>query len=107
MFRRGKAFYVRKCEEGREVWRSLGTDYELAKRKFRAFKLEGISQSALTVRQAAKSWLDSRIRTGRNEKSRQLAERRVEQYLEPGMGHKLLHKITAEDFRAYRIWLEN
>src|SRR5262245_20058766 len=106
MFRRGEAYGARKCVDGRDIWRSFGSDLELAKRKFREFKLEGIPQSAVTVCRAAKSWLDLRIRTGRNENSRRLAERRVQQYLEPFMGHMLLHKITSEHFRAYRIWLE-
>src|SRR5262245_2018713 len=106
MFRRGKAFYVRKCEGGRETWRSLGTDYQSALRQFRQFKLEGIPESAVTVGQAARSWLDSYIRTARNEQSRLLADKRVEQYLVPFMGYKLLHKVNAESFRAYRIWLE-
>ena len=34
------------------------------------------------------------------------AEVRVERYLVPCLGHKLLPKVTPDDLREYRLWLE-
>lgn len=30
----------------------------------------------------------------------------MEQFLEPFMGYQLLHKVSKEDLRSYRLWLE-
>ena len=60
----------------------------------------------MTVKAAAKGWLKSYIATNRAPKSCVNAGQRVRDYLEPFLGYKLLSKVSKEDLRAYRLWLE-
>jgi hypothetical protein len=57
----------------------------------------------MTVPQAAKRWLDSYIRTARNERGYEVAAARVEQFMIPVFGLRLLEKTTGEHCRAYRL----
>jgi len=110
MFRRtpGGSWYLRLCHSGRDRWASLGSDFTKAVR--RALEVHSGASSTLggrvTVGQAAKRWLETFVRTRHNEKGRKLTEGRVRQYLEPYMGHHQVDRVTGEDFRAYRLWLE-
>ena len=106
MFRRGQAFYARLYIDGRERWRSLGADYNAACRRLRELRGCDVLRPRMTVPQAAKRWLESYIRTGRNERGYDLAAARVEQFMCPFFGLRLLEKITGEHCRAYRLWLE-
>jgi integrase len=109
MFRRGGAFYVRRREGGRDKWRSLGCDLDVAKAKLRKIRLgeEPAVESRLTVVQAAKQWLETYVKTARCEKGQREAEARLENYLEPFFGSKLLSRVNKEELRSYRIWLES
>jgi integrase len=60
----------------------------------------------MTVAVAAKRWLETRVKTGRNEKGQRMSAVRVEKYLKPYMGHLLIAKVTRSHLREYRIWLE-
>lgn len=108
MFRRGHAFYVRLYANRRERWIGLGSDLEEAKRKLREIRQgdEPAMPSRVTVADAADKWLASYVATARNEKGQVLAKTRVERWLKKCMGFALLHRITREDVRAYRLWLE-
>jgi integrase len=107
MFRRGKCFYVRIRGGYRDTWRSLGADYETACRKIRAHKSdEPIAVSRTRVQGAAETWLSTYIATRRTAENAALAKRRVEMYLAPFLGLKLLEKVRAQDLREYRLWLE-
>ena len=105
--RRGRpGFYFRQMMRGRVTLQSLGNEYEAACRKLRSLKTEGMPRSPLTVRDAADRWLESYIATARSGKGPMLARQRVATYLVPFMGRLLLHKLTKEDLRAYRLHLE-
>lgn len=108
MFRRGRSFYVRDRRRGGDHWVSLGDDYELAQQKYRALKRQVVPvvSSKVTVADIAKRWLATRVATGRDEKGQRLAAKRVDKYLNPFVGHVLVSKVTGEDLREYRLWLE-
>jgi integrase len=108
MFRRGKAFYVRDRQGGKDRWLSLGSDYPEALRQLRAVRRRGEAVAGVraTVSQVAERWLANRISTGRNERGQRLARVRVDKYLVPFMGHLLVSKVTAIELREYRLWLE-
>lgn len=62
--------------------------------------------SQVSVSDAVAQWLKGYIATARNPKGQKLSEVRAGLYLEPFMGHRFLNKVTREDLRAYRLWLE-
>src|SRR5262249_53571 len=108
MFRRGHSYYVRLFADGRDPWGSFGSNLNAAKerlREIRECKRPKI-ESGLTVSEAAAQWLASYVATARNEGGHALARARVEQFMDRFLGPKLLHKVTREDLRAYRLWLE-
>src|SRR2546428_1183495 len=105
--RRGRpGYYYRKVESGRVVQAALGTDFEEAKRTLRELERGELPLQDLSLGEAAKQWLESYVRTARNEEFRHLTSRRVELYLQPAMGHLLVQRVRAEHLRAYRIFLE-
>lgn len=106
MLRRGQAFYARLYIDGRERWRSLGRDYNAARRRLRELRGCDVLRPRMTVPQAAKRWLESYIKTARNERGYGLAAARVGQFAIPFFGLRLLEKVTCEHCRAYRLWLE-
>src|SRR5262245_33628423 len=107
MFRRGSAFYIRRRECGRDKWRSLGSDYEEACRVLRALRRgEVTTRPKVRVSEAVAQWLKLYLATARNPKGQRLAKVRAGRYLEPFMGYRLLDKLTREDMRFYRLWLE-
>ncbi len=108
MFRRGRAFYLRDRRRGGDSWVRLADDYTEALNRFQEFKREGVPRPTprVTVAEMAERWLTTRVSTGRGEKDQRTARARVEKYLEPFMGHLLLTKVTGDDLRHYRLWLE-
>ena len=107
MFKRGRAYYVRRREAGRDRWHCLGEDYQVACRKLRELRAGHLPPAVkVTVSAAATTWLDGYVRTARNEKGVKLATRRVELYLSPFFGYRWVGQVTAEDLRQYRLWLE-
>ena len=106
--RKGRpGFHFRRKHHGRVTWIALGMDYQEACRKLRSLKSEEEKPRVeLTVRDAAKRWLESYVATTRGARDQKLARRRVEMYLEPFLGHLLLHRLTKENLRAYRLHLE-
>jgi integrase len=106
MVKRGRAFYFRHIVNGRVIRRSLGTDYHEALRRLRSLKSEKVPLDRITVEQAASGWLTSYVPTARREKDQRLASQRVRDYLVPFLGHLLMERLSREDCRAYRLWLE-
>src|SRR5262245_51485202 len=106
MFKRGRSYYVRLRSQYRDRWIALGSDLEKAKAALREIQRgdEAEVESRLTVSEAAERWLASYVATARNEKGHALARARVDQFLGPFLGTRLLHKVTREDLRAYRLW---
>ena len=110
MFRRkGRpGWYVRLYRSGRERWQSLGTDFAQACDRARALMagLEVTPSNPGTVGHVAERWLESYVRTQRNEKSRRVAAQRVRDYIDPFFGQQLVGRVTREDVRSFRLWLE-
>jgi integrase len=111
MFRRapGGSWYLRLYRSGRERWMSLETsDRHAAMRRAEEVRsgVSGVLAGRVTVGKAVARWLDVYIQTRRNAKGQQLTAGRVRQYLEPFMGHVQLDRLSGEDVRAYRLWLE-
>lgn len=106
LFRRGRSWYIRLREGGSDRWVSLGSDYEEASRRFRRFRNGESVPSRVTVAEAAGRWVDTYVRTARNGKGVELAEARLKRYVIPFLGWKLLGKVTSDDLRSYRLWLE-
>jgi integrase len=52
-------------------------------------------------------WLESYVKTARAEKQQQIAAQRVRDYLDPFFGHMMLDRVTREDVRQFRGWLES
>jgi integrase len=91
---------------GRRVTVKAGTSYEQAARRLRSLKSETPPKLRLTVRDAALQWLERYVPVHRAERDQKLATRRVEMYLVPHLGFRLLHKVGKDDLRAYRLELE-
>ena len=109
MFRRkGRGgWHTRLFRGGRERWIALGPDCEEAKRKLREIRTGGVTVGVrMTVRQAAEKWLEGYVRTRRHQRDHGMTRQRLDDYLLEFMGHMLLHQVTKEDVRAYRLWLE-
>jgi integrase len=102
-----KAYYFRALVDGKDRWVSLGSDYEEACRQLRQLQAGGVvPRSDLTVKLAAERWLLQYVATSRQPKDQVTTKSRVKKYLEPGLGHLLLYRLTKEHVRTYRLWLE-
>ncbi len=111
MFRRkGRpGWYMRLFRGGGERWVSLGADFAKACDNARAL-CAGLTISpnmAGSVSAACGRWLESYIATSRNEQGQRLAAQRVRAYMEPFFGHMLVERVTREDVRSFRLWLES
>jgi integrase len=110
MFRRkGRpGWYVRVHRGGREKWVSLGTDFKKAEGKAKVVHRgeTPLGSSRLTVREAADRWVESYVRTQRTGNGQSLAKQRVRDFFDPFLGQVLLERVTREDVRAFRLWLE-
>ena len=111
MFRRKSrpGWYMRLFREGRERWVSLGTDFAGACDSARALAagLTITPASAGTVGAASERWLESYIRSQRTEKGQRLAAQRVRDFIVPFFGHMLMERVSREDVRSFRLWLES
>src|SRR5262249_31385850 len=111
MFRRkGRpGWYMRLFRAGGERWVSLGTDYAEACDRARALAagLTVDPAKAGAVGGGCKRWLESYVKTARNEKGQKLAAQRVRAYLEPFFGHQHVERVTREDVRSFRLWLQS
>ena len=106
--RKGRpGYYFRKMYAGRVKLIALGTDREAACRKLRSLKSDGPPRAEMTVREASRRWLESHVAIQRSlPRDQELARRRVEMYLDPFLGDHLLSRLTRDDLRWYRLYLE-
>ena len=111
MFRRkGRSgWYMRLYRAGGERWISLGSDFGEACDRARALAagLTVDPAKAGTVGAACERWQESYIGQSRDEKGQKLAAQRVHAYLEPFFGHMLVERVTREDVRSFRLWLQS
>ncbi len=106
MFQRGRSYYIRLFEGGRDKWVSLGPDLEEAKSRLQRLRAGVPTNPKITVAEAAKRWLESYVRTARNEKGQRLACCRAKNYLVPQLGGKAMAEVTPDELRGYRLTLE-
>jgi integrase len=105
--RRGRpGYWFAKRIGGKRITRFLGEDYQEACRQLRQLQRRETPIYRLTVYEAAERWLATYVPTARNEKVQRITKMRVEKYLKPGLGHFRLENLTADQLRAYRLWLE-
>lgn len=104
--RPGRGYYWRKKVEGTVKWVALGRDQELATRRLRELRDGAPLPSKVTVAELAKEWLETYCKTARGKKSYVTAEQRVRTYFVPYFGPKRVDRLTAQDLRRYRLWLE-
>lgn len=107
MFQRGPSYYVRLFDGARDKWVSLGRDLEEAKTRLKKLRAGEPMMPRVTVSRACEMWLESYVRNARNPKGQRLARVRSQKYLVPKFGDRLLGKVSCEDLRAYRLWLED
>ena len=60
----------------------------------------------LSIEEASRRWLSSYVPTARGPKTQKLAAQRVRDYLNPLLGHVLLHRVTPDIVRKYRADVE-
>ncbi len=102
-----RAYYFRSRIDGKDRWVSLGVDFEEACRELRRLQAGNAApRSNLTVKLAAERWLVQYVAISRQPKGQITTRSRVTRYLEPGLGHLLLSRLTREHVRSYRLWLE-
>ncbi len=107
MFWRGSSYYTRRRIAGRDRWFSLGPEYGAACRKLAALRNGQASLGVrTTVAQVARRWLAVYVPTARSEKNARMSGTRVDMYLGRFMGYRPLGKVSPEDMREYRLWLE-
>lgn len=107
MFRRGGSYSVRRRENGRDRWISLGPEYGEACRKLAALRRGEIpARGGSTVAEVAKRWLETYVRSARNEKQQVMAAARVERYLGEFFRYRPLVGVGPNLVREYRHWLE-
>jgi integrase len=109
MFRRrgGKTYYWRRQVDGERKWINLGADLAEACRLRKEFMRSGVViGSQVPVRKLASQWLDSYVRTMRSPDNHRKAAARVRMYLIPFLGEKPIARVSKENLRAYRVWLE-
>jgi integrase len=104
--RKGRGYYTRRWANGKDHWIALGKDFDEACRKLRNAERRDVPVVQLSVKEAAKKWLEMYVATNRAEKNRGMAAQRVRDYLEPFMGYKLLVRVEKDHLRAMRLWLE-
>jgi integrase len=107
MFRRGGPYSVRLHEDGCDHWISLGPEYGEACRKLAAMRRGEIpARGGSTVAEVAKRWLETYVRSARNEKKQIMAATRADRYLGEFFRYRPLSNVGPNLVREYRHWLE-
>ena len=101
-----EGYWFRGVLGGRVSQVALGTDYREAIRRLRSLKTQRPSVTDATFRAAAEQWLAGHCATRRTAKGQRLAAQRMADFVLPHLGHLKLHRVTGEDVRAFRLWLE-
>ena len=109
LMQRGEVWYKRSYEHGREHWRSLRTkDYDTALRNFKTAD-SGAREDAprrVTVAQLGAKWIEAVLPTQRNPKNVAMARARWGRYMDQFLGPIPAAKLTGDDIRAFRVWLD-
>lgn len=109
LMQRGDVWYLRSYEHGREKWRSLRTkDYETALKRRKVMN-RGVQESASrgTIEELGAAWIEKVLPTQRNAKNVAMARSRWGKYMTPFLGHVPASKLTGDDVREFRVWLDH
>lgn len=108
IFKRAKrGYYCRIYTGGRERWVALGRNLNEAKSRFHVVKSSATTPTAATVGQLARQWQTTYVRTARGEYNQQQTESRVRRFLLEFLGPIKAARLSPEDLRRYRLWLES
>lgn len=100
-------FHFRQKRGAKTIWIALGDDYTEACRQLRQIKAQASTPvGRWTVKDAAAEWSRTYVPNARDAYGVKQTASRLRDYLEPFLGHLLLHKLAAQDLREYRIWIE-
>lgn len=107
LFRRqGRSgYYFRKRVGGKIIWLSW-PNRDVAARELKKIRNSGNVSSRMQVAAAVEVWLKGRIAAARGPKFQKLTRTRAEKYLIPFLGYRPLCRVTSEDLRGYRLWLD-
>jgi integrase len=107
VYRRGKSFYIRTWNGGRERRRSLGTDFTRALELYHRIK-GGDDRVAVrgTVAEFGERWIDVSVKTRRTERGVREARSRFHRLFRRFAGHLPIDRLMPDDIREFRLWLE-
>ena len=112
MRRRGRNYFYRVRIGRTERTINLGRDYDVAVRKYLDLRKKRherpgaeVLTPTLTVKEAAKQWLEEHVQHNRTAQNHRDAEARSRMYLEEFMGGTRIDLVTAATLSAYRHWL--
>jgi integrase len=107
MFKRGPSYYVRLRVNGKDAWRSLGSEFGEACCQLSMIRAgEASLGDRTTVSEAAKRWLSTYVATARSEKNQITTAVRVTRYLDPFFVYVPMVRVGPDHVRRYRLWLE-
>jgi len=108
MYRRGKAYYCRVQLGGKDVRRSLGSNYEEAIDAYRDITggKRVLATTRLLVKEAVERWFETGVATARIPSGRRDVAARIRRYALPILGGQRLADIRPDDLLACRVVLE-
>lgn len=104
--REGRGYYCRIHAGGRERWVALGKNLSQAVQRFHQVKASPSLPGRITLAKVAREWLKTYVLTARGIYNQGQTESRVERFLVEFLGGIQLAKLSPEDLRRYRLWLE-
>lgn len=104
--REGRGYYCRIHSGGRERWVALGANLSQAVRRFHQVKLAPNLPHRITVAKLAREWMKTYVLTAREPYSQGQTESRVNRFLVEFLGSIQVPRLSPEDLRRYRLWLE-
>ena len=110
MYRRGRSYYFRAQHKGRDVRRSLGHDFEEAKKLFRDIRLgrrPPERQDSLTVAEAGEQWLKTRVPASCIPSGQRDITARFRRYVVPHSGDWTMVSVRPDDLLVLRAQLES
>ena len=109
VFKRGSAYYLRQRKEGRDRWKSLGSEYAKALDLYdqiKAGKQETPAEPQGTIAELGEKWLKQSLPTRRTESGVRDITARFHAYLVPFLGKVPVNEVTPGHIREYRMHLE-
>jgi integrase len=104
-------YYSRRREHGKDVWRSLGSDYGLALTRFRRADLVQPDASVISTSPSLEAfsirWLAEYATTKRTKRGRDQAEQRLRDYVWPTLGDMPLAELKPADLRRLTAEMSN